>query len=66
MGKTYLQLDTTLSINSQAEAGGSHHGQVVGTVANGEDLREGDVVLRRDGAEEVGFLLGVDYRVGGV
>lgn len=57
----YLQLDPTLGIDRHPEAGGFHHEQIVGAVADGEDLCEGDVVLRRDGAEEVGFLLGVDY-----
>jgi len=42
---TYLQLHAALRVDGQAEAGGSHHQQIVGAVADGEDLREGDGVL---------------------
>lgn len=59
-----LQLDLGLSAPGDAKACSVEHKEIVGAIADGQCLREGDSVLGGDGLEESALVRGVDDGVG--
>ena len=60
-----FELNHALGAPGNSESSSMEHEKVIGSIADSSGLGDGDVVLGRNGLQELALLAGIDNRVGG-